>query len=498
MSSMQQKSSLGTAGVSDADDLLPPSMRASSSIYKTIKNKKAAAPTVIAVPPTRKQPAKDRYEEEEDVPDFRSVVTSKTVVADAPKFTEETFEMREARLERVREFKQMLDSNYNTNNEEEANMADEAARLDRLDSLIKLAETSENLIRTKLQGHVAAHIGRINIVRIYGEICKEFNGPDILEHKVKDPQNAFGSKTDYIQGKRVEPVDTYMGNLENVYVTEITLKNVRSTFPCAIGVLVGEYKGADEKTKVKGTFVPYDNATASVNSDYYEMPVANGEQKQQKPLRFHAIIPPARDGITTTTSFDLFRASVEINDPFGARYPFLTEDIKTITHGAFPSKGIVYFPKFSAVGEWIVENAGFYGWTKDMLPNDQVPEEFKDHLRVPTGVFDTAVAQIQRKFSKNLAVQNLRQYAIRFFLLTNGPFSKLSADMAQLSFMTPEDDENKAAFQTPYGNDKPKGPYSKLKSAVKNKFGLAFEQFIVCNYRQFQEEEDDEEEEEDD
>ncbi len=418
-----------------------------------------------------KHPTVPLYNQKDIVSDYKSVNQYKSAGVSRRVHLVATPEMKEEQTRRMDRFNRMLDPNYDQVLFDEANREQTARREQAISEQEQHANFSDNLIKLKCNSYIPTHIQRINIAKFYGEVGVKtsLNANEIYEFKPKDPQITFGSLTDYMQGDYLPPSNEgFMGDLKNIYMFEYDMVYVRSDFPVALAVLVGENIGKDSTGKA--AFVPYEGAGCSVNSDYY--------LHNKKVDRVHAIIPPKFDH--AVNRFRLFRSTIDINDPFGAQFPFLIPDAASIRAGCIemPNNQIMV-PKLNPTIRWIWDNAHLYDWAEETLPDLCKEEGHEDYTICSLTMFETAEMEVLNQARKNIPVKNFNNVVLKFFPLSSGPAAKINIDKELFSLLTPHD-ETVTAFSSQINN---KGYFSASRDKIKESYGISFQCEVVFAFR---------------
>ncbi len=223
-----------------------------------------------------------------------------------------------------------------------------------------------------------------------------------------DDIKCIQSTNAYAQGQNIPISDELKGNAKNAFVFEVDVCYIDSTFPCPVGIEIGQID-------LNGQFVPYENAHASLG----------GFQ------RFHGIIYPNFRGVLSPP-LALYRSGHEINEPYGAKYPWLTADPSVIATGYRPLKeNISLLPVSSPLLEWIFENAHLHGWpsaddNSSQKTEHTLPTESKDstgYYKLHNNVFKTALTAVRNKAKYLIRARDLTMFAIRLSPLGMGVHS---------------------------------------------------------------------------
>lgn len=239
---------------------------------------------------------------------------------------------------------------------------------------------------------------------------------------------AFMSRTAHDQDStKTEISPIRKGNLSNALVCRLSLKHVRSTFPCAVAVRVGS-----QATLSIGHFTPYNRAEVVVPFSYFSNASA---QPSTDVVEFHAVIPAFYNG---SEAIDVYMSGREVNDSFGARYPEVTAERKTIVKGCQWVMGKIAVPPRSCILEYIYENAAAYGWP---LPEKKPSpiSETEDVYITERKIFETAVRKLAERVQYAIPVRNLANLALEFTPLTLAPAAKveiLNERLKRMDFST--------------------------------------------------------------
>lgn len=255
--------------------------------------------------------------------------------------------------------------------------------------------------------------------RIDGQPIKEVDiddsFKDILNDKKKmtylqwvpdEPIKYFGSRKDYCQGFYVPPVDANTGNLNNVFIEEVNVSNLKNDFPFAIGVKLGEQISPNE-------WIPFKGATYVHNKQEY-----------------HFIIPA--NSTNFSTSFSIYRNTSEVNHPIGSEYPHVVpnkESLEKQVKAYGDNQRLIH--KRSIIIKFIYENAHIYNWP---LPGTDNNEKYKNYCVVNTSQANKAIQKIIEYVEQHLPITNLERLTVRNYYLNDTEFANYSLKQHKLNF----------------------------------------------------------------
>jgi hypothetical protein len=275
----------------------------------------------------------------------------------------------------------------------------------------KLLNWTESIKELYESSYIPFHMFRICQKKIWIERTGNLNpnqsrGTSLIDWKAGT--NLWGSRTDYAQGLEIPVQEEPMGDAENTYVCEMTLQKVRNTLPYPIGISIGEMKKTDTGT-VAWTLYNGEEYTHEAGATYHGIIPAHFNEPQMK--------------------IRIFKSTPQINEGYGAKYTYLTEDketIKAATTGYGRNKYMVNAD--SHIAEWIHENYMFYK-TSDgepwILPAVNPDPNEDDKLIVEPYMHDEAVERIQEIVRNMLPVFNLEEFTIKFYPLVTGSAAQL-------------------------------------------------------------------------
>lgn len=272
-----------------------------------------------------------------------------------------------------------------------------------------LFEYSKEVLKQNDAVIIPLHCNRVSQRTIHGGVMLPTN-PDLkrtgnsltYEYRASNPILAFGHRSNYAQGLYVPYSSTPTGNVENVYVGKLSLMNVNSNLPYAIGVVCME-RHPDKVSE--GTAYPdancYENTTA-----------ASGQQL------FHGIIPPFAKDYSVT----LYKNSTGITHTWGAKYPDLRATKKSIYKGCSAALNVVYVPITSVIAEYIFANAHLEGWE---LPVRGTHTHDSQALACSIPQVTKAVKMIRNIIEQNIPVFNMANFYLKFVPITKPEHAKL-------------------------------------------------------------------------
>lgn len=277
---------------------------------------------------------------------------------------------------------------------------------------------SDALLQTSQHPHIPFYCTTLARGGFWGEVTsKDLSNSKPIYYK-PDPYG-FLSRTAYAQGKNIPLNQIRLGDLKNVFVSFMSI-TVYSDFPCAVAIRIGGRPRSD-------MFKPYNRTEVVVPDSFFSV----GSKVSNEQTEFHGVVPPNAKGVVIT----LYRSGAEVNDPFGAKYPMLTDSIEKITHGcATKGKTEMVVPRRSPILEWVYQNAAYYGWTEE---NGYLPKVLSEpidecHHSIRNDVYKTAIARIREKINHCIPVRNLEEFAIEFTPLVYSKQGKVAIETEKL------------------------------------------------------------------
>jgi hypothetical protein len=262
---------------------------------------------------------------------------------------------------------------------------------------------------------------RLHHAYVHIELCGEDRPGTVLDWKPLEPQTTFGAYMDWAQGHNIPHCSTKAGNLQNTYLIQASLKHVRSTYPCAVAVLLGEAPPSlsNNSSSTKDRFKPYNNRKWQTDIG------TTAALLHEDPTAFHVIIPPRYAG---EESLVAYTSRYEINDPMAMDFPNLTADKEVIMARTQELKNNI--TKAAAVhlvrkDDAILRHIFLRG--DYILPGDMPTLDANTQggtYRVKPSVYAKAVDDLSAEIEAKYPVRNLEQFKIRMIPLADGPAGK--------------------------------------------------------------------------
>jgi hypothetical protein len=320
-------------------------------------------------------------------------------------------------LREIRKHEYHLERNPNKTMEEVQHEKDERIELNHVDieGRYHRTEFSRTFMTVKTSAHVPDYCTNLHEGKFFGEVVLAKSQPCI--YKPQNSKGCFGSIWDWGQGgEDIPPRATPGGDLSNVYMIQTAFTKFSSTCPFSVGVLVGEVKRA-------GKFRPLGRRSVYVDSTYYS--ADNKDIENWDGESFHYVIYPNEKfsgGVCP-----LYQSGPHLNNEYGRDYSFLTSDEKKIQNRCEPigEKGRNGFivPVRHPVISWCFEESD--------LPEEEMPQKSSDHsskteafYHVKYKVMKMATEALRLKAELFIPVTDMRQFAVKFVPLSNGPFSQ--------------------------------------------------------------------------
>lgn len=279
-------------------------------------------------------------------------------------------------------------------------------------------EFSQFFLKRATAACVPSFCTRLHHAYVHIEMCGEDRAGSVLDWKPMNAQTTFGSYMDWAQGHNIPHSSTREGNLQNTYLIQASLKHVRSTYPCAVAVLLGE---APQSTNAgtRDRFKPYNNRKWQTDIG------ASAQLAHEDPTAFHVIIPPNYTGEENLVAYS---SRYEINDPMAMDFPNLTADKEAIMANTMHVKanntraaGFHFVRKDDAILRHIFLH-GNYILPGDMPTLDQNTQG--GTYKVKASVYEKAVDDLSANIEAKYPVRNLEQFKIRMIPLSDGPAGK--------------------------------------------------------------------------
>ena len=198
-----------------------------------------------------------------------------------------------------------------------------------------------------------------------------------------DTMGAFGSIDAYNQKIDLDVLESKTGDLENVMMIKLLFKNIKSTIPYSVGVIVEHKDNNSYKSFGKGGV-------------YF------------RGREYHTIIPP----LGKLDDVLLYKSTWRVDNEFGTKYP--TYNAFNLTKSIEPSgNSDCVLPKFHPIVEWIFFNME-EGW--------QHPKEYpgvKTKALITNEQKDKGVKAMIAIFTESIPVINLKEFQLKFVILEN-------------------------------------------------------------------------------
>jgi hypothetical protein len=383
-----------------------------------------------------------------------------------PMVSDEEMEQRRAEWYIIRHNKDKEGVEAESNEVIESNMQ-------QLEKQANNANFSRVFLESMQTAHVPCYCSRIHHTDIHVELADSPRA--LMEWKPQYPLQAFGSLMDYAQGFVVPPLSSKDGILDNTYLIRLALKDVVSTFPVALGVLIGEKTGERGKE-----FVPY-NLRGKYTEVGHQLPMVENRGDEADIGSYHAIIRPFHNGEEELVAY---ASRNEINEPLAMQYPHVTSDPRTITGDTIIQNGASYNTSENLVPRTSIVLHHLFSYCPWLQESDKptISGDKQGYYKVKKRVYDKAVNELSLKIQTKYPVRNLKQFAIRLYPLTEGPF----ANDALLRELTRREKELNTT-PTTIGTVGTKGAYKNDQEARAslNRFAVSFKVAADVMFRNY-------------
>lgn len=216
---------------------------------------------------------------------------------------------------------------------------------------------------------------------------------------------AFQTYTDYVQGNLNLPKSpTLKGDVSNVFLTEVKLEHVYSTYPFDLAVVIGFLDKDNYFVQLDGDTQAFDRSILASWDD---------NKGKGRPLRkrCHGIIPRNASNF----SVRLFQSGCEINEEYGALFPNATDDVKTLIEGCDVLRQVVYLPRNGILCKWLYEYGYLYGIKPPPITSDGITKD--DTVYCTVNEFNTAIQGVRELISQNVPIRNMGRFQMKIYPL---------------------------------------------------------------------------------
>lgn len=271
--------------------------------------------------------------------------------------------------------------------------------LEKLESLQAYAAC----VRTKNSlSVIPGYIGNVSWSKNYVQIT------DQMTHwRAPNSKLAFGSRDSYMQGVDLPFSPEKKGNLENVFVLEMSISMVKNPYPYPIGIrLVHTIK--DSEGPEKTVIFPYADVVF-------------------RDTEFHAVIPAGMNTTNNDTQVRLYHSRVDINHPWGKRFPNTTH---TTLEKENWNRDNVRVEETSPVLHHIIEQAMLEqpryltSLPPARLPPDSEHAEGRESYRIKRDEYNAIETEVRRLIQERIPVVDMNTFQIHVEHLTGAEQSR--------------------------------------------------------------------------
>lgn len=216
---------------------------------------------------------------------------------------------------------------------------------------------------------------------------------------------SFQTYTDYVQGNLKLPKSPVLkGDVSNVFLTELKLEHVYSTYPFDLAVVVGFLDKDNNFIQLDGDSQAFDRSL---------IPSWEDNKGKSRPLRqrCHGIIPRN----ATNFSVRLYQNGCEINEEYGALFPNVTDDVKTMTEGCHTLQHLVYLPRNGILCKWLYEYGYLYGIKPPPITSEGPLKDGTVYCSIDE--FNTAIYCVRELVSQTVPIRNMGRFQMKVYPL---------------------------------------------------------------------------------